>query len=114
MINETQLNQIQKVLQSNPQILSDLFNEDEGSREDFIYKTSEKHHLNLNSSQIQELAKCPSEIIDGMELPDLELNEVAGGGKGDATNYVGGDQTNSNVNIHGGNTNVGVSGSLNL
>ena len=103
-MESSKLSKLQSTVSSDASIVTDFLKSDNAQRTQMLTKLSSDKGLGLSASDISEIIGNPEELMSGMELSDEALALAAGGGKGDATNTVAKNQTDSNVNIDGGDT----------
>ena len=103
-MDPSKLSKLQSVVSSDASIVTDFLKSDNAQRTQMLTKLSSDKCLDLSATDISEIIGNPEELVGNLELSDEALALAAGGGKGGATNYTGGDQTNSNVNVKGGGT----------
>ena len=111
-MNPSKLSKLQSAASSDASIVTDFLKSDNAQRTQMLTRLSSDKGLDLSDSDISEIIGNPEELMSGMELSDEALALAAGGGKGDATNTVGGNQSNSNVNISGGGTTTTTDGKV--
>lgn len=105
MLSTEKINLIKSAVANDTSSFIKIINSPPDERGALIIKIADVNSINLSSSEISELIELPSEIIDGLQLSDEEMSDLAGG-KGDSSVNIGGNVMNSNVSSKGGNTNV--------